>query len=812
MQKKLDKQDEALLQQLQERCRAADESIQPPVSLAPCMIVRRLEKEGAGDKRKMRWISGRMGRRIMAAALSAVLVVGGVTGAWFAGRRQMTGPGNLEDGYAALFQPDLSTGKRTSYYDIYLALEQIRRRQDRTDVVEEAALRAGDTGLQSCLPKQQAAGAQVDRMTTELESTLTTSEESSGPSYNPGPPAPDSSGEDASGIEEPSDFPSYDLDASTPPASQASQPGSTTPGSAAFSDFHMGTAAGGQASDTPTAQSAPAPSAQSAPRPSKRPGGAASDLQSPASDSATVGGEEWEITHFSTFKTQVPMVNEADVVQTDGSYLYILSHGMEDRRLLSIVQTAGGQMELLSSVLVNFTGEAEIELYVSGDQLMVLGDQEESLGGMAADGIVKAEFYDISDRARPTLTRTWKQQGFMSGSRLIDGTLYITTTPYYPYIPGINEELAKNYLPRFWDSDSGKINPLHPGQVQIVENTDTASYCFVAAVDLAGGGQVFAALGGGDVLYSNTENLYIAAVRQKEGVTFSEILRFTMGYNMRYTGRGRLPGVVSDSMSIDVQAGYLRAVTQFPDSKGSGLYVLDEGLAIVGSLENIAPGQIIQSVRFDGDTAYLAVSGEDGAVIVADLENPAKPVIAGSTSMPGFTGMLYPVDGQRMLAVEEEDAGLVLRLFDISDPGRPIQLSSYTAEAQGSRLSSEAAYDHHAVTYLPQRQLCFIPLMEESGFSGILAVSLAGNELRPKGLVTTARGANKTLYEVEQGDLARRTVIMDDVGFAVADGAVMAFDLAGLQDGLVLRLYDSSVKIVSFPGMDRTPVLSAQDS
>ena len=53
---------------------------------------------------------------------------------------------------------------------------------------------------------------------------------------------------------------------------------------------------------------------------------------------------------------------------------------------------------------------------------------------------------------------------------------------------------------------------------------------------------------------------------------------------------------------------------------------------------------------------------------------------------------------------------------------------------------------------------------------------------------------------------------MDDVGFAVADGAVMAFDLATLQDGLSLRLYDSSVKIVSFSGVDRTPILSASGS
>lgn len=816
MRKDLDKQDQALCEELRRRFRAADEDIQPPVSLAPCMIVRKLEREGDAARSRRGWTSGRLSRlvsrRAMAAVLSAALVLGGTAGVWLAGRRQTDGPVETGNAFASLFQPDLSTGKRNSYYDIYLALEQIRRRQDRTRAVDEAALQAGDSGLQSCLPVRLAAGPQIDRMTSELEDALTTSETSSEPTCQPGPPGPqepDFSGSvpdaGSTGSGTGSDVIGNDASPSRPPASKVSQPTAASHYSPSVSDFSLGAANGAQTDDVY------APSSGSAA--SKKPGGASSAPQDAASESETMGGEDWDTSELAAFRTQVPMVDEADVVQTDGSHLYILSRSAGDRRLLSIVKTEGGQMELLSSIPVGFTGEAEIELYVSGNQLIALGNQDESLGGMAADGIAKAEFYDISDRSQPVLTRIWKQQGLMSGSRLIDGTLYITTTPYYPYIPGINEELAKNYLPRFWDSGSGKINPLHPGQVQIVEDTDTASYCFVAAVDLAGGGQVLAALGGGDVLYSNAEHLYIAAVRQKEGATFSEVLRFTMGYNMRYTGRGRLPGAITDSLRMDAKDGYLRAVTQFPHSGGSGLYILDDGLAIVGSLEGIAPGQDIRSVRFEGDTAYLAVSGDEGAVLVADLEDPTRPVLSGSTSMPGFTGMLYPVEDGRMLSVEEEDARLVLRLFDVSDPGRPSQLATYTVQAaDGMRLSSEAVCKHHAVTYLSQRQLCFIPLTAESGFSGILALSLAGNGLQPRGLITTARAANHTLYEVEKGDWARRTVVMDDVGFAVADGAVMAFDLATLQDGLSLRLYDSSVKIVSFSGVDRTPILSASGS
>ena len=734
----------------------------------------------------------------MAAALSAVLALSGAAGVWLNGRRLSGLPQEPPNRYVELFQPDLTTGKRNSYYDIYLALERIRRRQDQTGERAEAALDIEDTVLQSCLLAQRTAGPQLDQTTGQSEDTFTTSEPSSEPSYEPPAAEPsDTPMEDTTQIQPPGNSDGYRPTTSAP-AAAFSGPTDTRPGSLSIMEPNLDPADGGQERDKSAAASRPAPR--------KKP-----DRTASAGPDTAPGGEDWEAGSIAAFQPQVPAVNEADAVQTDGSCLYILSRGVEDRRLLSIVDTAGGQMKLLSSTYVDFTGEREVQLYLAGDLLVVLGDQDESLGGMAADGIVKAEFYDISNRSKPTLTRIWKQQGFLSGSRLIGRTLYISTTPYYPHIPGINEELAKNYLPRFWDSGSRKINPLHPSQVQIVEDTDTASYCFVAALDLAGGGRVCAALGGGDVLYSNTENLYIAAVRQTESAVFSEILRFTMGYDMRYTGRGRLPGAVSDSMCMDAKEGRLRVISQLPDSQGSGLYILDEGLAIAGGLERIAPGQTVRSVRFDGDTAYLAVDGDEGAVLTVDLENPTQPVIAGSASIPGFTGMLYPVAYGRLLAVEEAGEGLRLRLFDISDPARPRQLASYTATAQGTRLSSEAAYDPHAMTCLSQRQLFLMPVTAESGFSGILAVGLTGDGLRPKGLITTARKTGETLYEVEQGDWARRTVVMDESGFAVADGAVMAFDLDDLRKDLVLRLYDSGVKMVSFSGLDGTQAVSADD-
>ena len=785
-------ENQAMLQELRRRVRAADETVQPPVSLAPCMIVRKLEREETPAEAKRG-----LPRRAMAVALSAVLLAAGVTGALLLGRQPAVQPSDPETGYSALFQPDLSSGKRNSYYDICLAFEQIRERQDKSKSVADEASLKGGTGLQSCLPSQKAALPSAERATARIDETCTTSE-----------PEDETTCEtEDTGCETTVDTSNTPPPESNTATSYSPPPVSYSSGSAnqkpAVSEMNPNNAAPPQSDATASAGGTVTdPSAAASSKPadgSSRP----TVSFTPPVDRA----EDWKSDYPALYRTQEPLVDEADVVKADGDYLYILSRGREEGRLLSIVKISGDRMELCSSTQVDAPG-SNPELYLSGDRLVVLENREEGIGGMAAEGVAVAQIYDITDRAQPALVRTWKQQGVLSGSRLIDGTLYINTTPYYPYIPKINEELAKNYLPRFWDSDIGRIVPLRPGQVQIIQDTDTATYCFMAAVDLSGGCQVAATLGGGDVLYSDLDNVYVAAVRQTDETTFTEIVRFTTTYPMHYTGRGRLPGAVSDSFCIDGKDGYLRVVTQFPAGEGNGLYVLDDGLAIAGGLTRIAPGQTIRSVRYEGDTAYLAVDGEDAAVIVVDLRDPAAPALSGSLRLPGFSGKLYPLDGARMLAVEEEDAGVNLTLFDVSDPVRPRRTDKYLLRADSQRLYSEAAYNHHAVTYLADKQLCFMPFAADSGFSGVLVLDLSSGAIQPRQVVTTACSANDSLFEVQKGDLARRTIVNDDVGFAVSDGAIISFDLGSFQTGFSLRLYQTDTKLITFSGVDRTPILS----
>ncbi len=179
---------------------------------------------------------------------------------------------------------------------------------------------------------------------------------------------------------------------------------------------------------------------------------------------------------FSQTTTQELGVDEADVVKTDGTYLYIVSHGM-----LRIVRADSlDQLGLISQVEV--PGRTR-ELYLAGDRAVVLTemhggfflpfievdrpmvlfegdavsidlggpseeedsdvtDAEIGVGDVAVDVApvplgfdgfaghyerpwIQATIVDISDVAAPEIVSTTRFDGSMSSSRMIDGELHL---------------------------------------------------------------------------------------------------------------------------------------------------------------------------------------------------------------------------------------------------------------------------------------------------------------------------------------------------------------------------------------------------
>ena len=165
--------------------------------------------------------------------------------------------------------------------------------------------------------------------------------------------------------------------------------------------------------------------------------------------------------------------------------------------------------------------------------------------------------------------------------------------------------------------------------------------------------------------------------------------------------------------SMDESGGYFRvASTSFSDSGTvNNLYVLDQSLKQVGSVEDLAPGESIKSVRYLGDTAYVVTFREVDPLFAIDLSTPSKPKVLGQLKTPGFSEYLHPVDSSTLIGfgtnttVAENGAvmenGMKLSLFDVSDPLHPKESQVFYLGNQGS--SSEGKENHKAFFYDGQR-------------------------------------------------------------------------------------------------------------
>jgi uncharacterized secreted protein with C-terminal beta-propeller domain len=154
------------------------------------------------------------------------------------------------------------------------------------------------------------------------------------------------------------------------------------------------------------------------------------------------------------------------------------------------------------------------------------------------------------------------------------------------------------------------------------------------------------------------------------------------------------------------------------DSKNH-VFVLDQNLAIVGRLENLAPGEKIYSSRFMGDRCYLVTFKKVDPFFVIDLSVATSPKVLGKLKIPGYSDYLHPYDENHIIGLGKETVGaeegnfawyqgVKLSLFDVTDVTNPVELSKYVIGDRGT--TSEALYDHKAFLFSRSNNLLIIPI------------------------------------------------------------------------------------------------------
>lgn len=413
---------------------------------------------------------------------------------------------------------------------------------------------------------------------------------------------------------------------------------------------------------------------------------------------------------YSDTNVRTEGIGEADVVKTDGTYLYALK---ESAMEIVIVDALKDEMKVVSTIKA--IDDMQIaEFYVDGTQLFVLGNVSKTKleDGMeiawGEDATMAA--YDISDVAKPKLTDTVSQSGYYQSSRFANGYLYIFSNFYVEgsckesdtdsYLPEVNGKIVEEsdiYLPSVHAANQyvvvSSVNAANPGE--IVDQKAVMSEngeCYVSSENI--------------YIYENTRNsVWARALFDSNRTDDSDTVIRRVSYKdgkLEGEAQGKIQGSIHDSFSIDEYEGMLRVVTTIygSDTTTNEVYVLNEALETIGKIEGLAEDERVYSTRFFGETGYFVTYRETDPLFSVDFSDPTNPQIIGSLKIPGFSEYLHFYGDNMLLGIgmdtDENGAtnGVKLSMFDISNPADVKEVQKYTIKGA---YYSDVFNDYRAV-------------------------------------------------------------------------------------------------------------------
>jgi uncharacterized secreted protein with C-terminal beta-propeller domain len=485
--------------------------------------------------------------------------------------------------------------------------------------------------------------------------------------------------------------------------------------------------------------------------------------------------------HYTTTNVHEAGVDEADIVKTDGKFVYTLHNNA-----LVIAKTWPVAKTDVASRFTFKTLQAQ-QMYLHGDQLIVSGYGADGNTDWP-EGHTRVVVLDVSNRSRPSIDRIVDVGGWSSSSRVIGDQLYLVQASAAQIPPKLYETAQKAMasVPRTdmqslrpWEIQGRMAAMLRTKLVGSVSQADITSalpkvrignklqrmscddlyvprdstqlgVTTLARISLSSDrtDMVGALVSGGQV-YASTAALYIAAplyAWNNWGVAdyATQVHQFSLGdaqTRPAYIASGKVPGNVLNEFSLSEWNGDLRIATTTWNWSGqqqeqkNDLFVLrpfGHELRSIGSIRGFAKGERIYAGRMIGDKGYLVTFKQTDPLFTLDLSDPTNPRIAGELKINGFSSYIHPLGDDQLLTIgqDADDAGRVkglhLQVFDVKDPAHPRRTFHTKVAAPESYSWSSAQGDHHAFMYDPVTGTIAFPFSQYSNaaFNGLAVYHL----------------------------------------------------------------------------------------
>lgn len=461
--------------------------------------------------------------------------------------------------------------------------------------------------------------------------------------------------------------------------------------------------------------------------------------------------------YSETYK-QVEGVDEAEIVKTDGKYLYIVSLAEHEsvqiftaddkpKKVAEIFPESGETTSATPDEegVDDYTYFSVDEMYLHDGKLIVICNTMDAQEREIASAIV----YDVSDIKNIRLVDRFTQSGCANNSRMIGDRLYLVSS--HTMTVTFDKKLD---TPVCYRGEKEREIPID--RVYAVDEPSTVDWMMIiGGYDLKNSSedvQSTALLGTVEDVYCSGDNLYVYAAKWNFdtsfygayafGATDSEddpealktaIYKVSLTDGISFTAYAEIEGRLDSRYSLDEKDGYLRVAATTEDQdyrETNSLYVLDSELKEVGSVTGFAPDESIRAVRYVGDTAYVITYEQTDPLFVIDVSDPRNPTILGEVKIDGFSTMLVPIDDNTVLGLGYSDDldGFKLALFDVSDRMDP----KVVDEKIYDKCNSPVMYEPRALVYHPDRGDFLIPLNYEEISNDYYEVDVRGGMLNFK--------------------------------------------------------------------------------
>jgi inhibitor of cysteine peptidase len=400
------------------------------------------------------------------------------------------------------------------------------------------------------------------------------------------------------------------------------------------------------------------------------------------------------IPDYSATNIQVEGVDEADIVKTDGKYIYLIS----DQNVIILRAYPPEEAEILSQIRFNATIKGA---FINGNKLAVFEQGSETL----------VRIYDVSDKENPTSKRVVSVNGSYFNSRMIGDYMYavITQSVYH------NGEISLPII-----CSNSYVETVDASEIYYSDIPDYSyGFATIVSVNMQNDEEeptykTFL-LGQTNEMYVSLHNIYITFPQNGDTL----IYRFHIeGNAIESAASGGVQGYILNQFSMDEHNGYFRIATTA--GRTNHVYVLDMDMNLVGGLEGLAPGETIHSARFMGDRCYLVTFQKIDPLFVIDLEDPFYPNVLGELKITGYSDYLHPYDENHIIGIGKETIeakmgnfawfqGVKISLFDVSNVENPMEFSKYEIGDRGT--DSPVLRDHRAFLFDKTRSLLVIPVL-----------------------------------------------------------------------------------------------------